>query len=265
MITINSLDNKKIKDLARLRKAGERRGRELIIIDGQREIEMALGAGVEALELFYCPALITAGSELMNNFLGREANKLIEVSAMVFQKICYKEKPDGFLLLAKEPVRSLDNIKLGKNPLVIILEAVEKPGNLGAIIRTAYAVGAEAVIINSNQTDIYNPNVIRASEGFIFIEPVVKAGFTETEAWLKKHKIKSLAAATKAKEDYHNVNLKGPVAIVLGSEASGLSTQWLKAADKLVKITMKKGIDSLNVSVAGAIIAFEALRQRGGL
>jgi len=262
MTIINSLDNKKIKDLAHLRKAGKRRGRELIIIDGQREIEMALKAGVEAVELFYCPTLITSGSELMNSFLGLEADKLTEVSAAVFQKICYKEKPDGFLLLAKEPVRTLDNLKLGKSPLIIILEAVEKPGNLGAIIRTAYAVGADAVIINSSQTDIYNPNVIRASEGFIFIEPVVKAEVAETVAWLKKHKIKSLAAATKAKEDYHNVNLKGPVAIVLGSEAEGLSTKWLKAADKLLKIPMKKGIDSLNVSVASAIIVFEAQRQR---
>jgi TrmH family RNA methyltransferase len=107
--------------------------------------------------------------------------------------------------------------------------------------------------------------VIRASEGYIFIEPVVKAGFAETVAWLKKYKIKSLAAATKARENYSVVNLKGPVAIVLGSEADGLSTKWLKVADKLLKIPMKKGTDSLNVSVAGAIIAFEALRQRGGL
>jgi TrmH family RNA methyltransferase len=264
MVTINSLENKKIRDLVRLRKAGARRQRGLIIIDGRREIEMALKAGAEAVELFYVPSFITDQEEAADNLFGLEDEKLAAVSASVFKKICYKEKPDGFLLLAKRPVQALDHIKLKKNPLIIILEAVEKPGNLGAIIRTAYATGADAVIINSDQTDIYNPNVIRASEGFVFIEPVLKADLAETMAWLKKHKIKSLAAATNGKEYYTDINLNGPTAIILGSEADGLSLQWLEAADKLIKIPMQKGIDSLNVSVAGAVIAFEVLRQRSG-
>jgi TrmH family RNA methyltransferase len=262
MTAINSLENKKIKDLVRLQKTGARRRQGLVVIDGRREIEMALKAGLEAAALFYCPSLMIGRSRLTDNSFGLREEKLVEVSRAVFQKICYKEKPDGFLLLAKEPIRKLDNIELKKNPLVVILEAVEKPGNLGAIIRTAYAVGADAVIVNSHQTDIYNPNVIRASEGFVFIEPVLRVGLTETIAWLKKHKIKSLAAATSGAEYYTSVSLKGPIAIVLGSEADGLSQEWLKAADKLIKIPMKEGIDSLNVSVAGAIITFEALRQR---
>lgn len=261
MISINSSENKKIKELIRLRKSGERRQSGLIIIDGRREIETALKAGVEAVELFYSPSLITAQEEGIDD-LALEDSKITEVSANIFQKICYKENPDGFLLLAKKPDWALNDIKLKKAPLLIVLEAVEKPGNLGAIIRTAYAAGADAVIINSSQTDIYNPNVIRASEGFVFMVPVISADTAETINWLKKHKIKSLAAATSGSKTYTQANLKGPVAIILGSEADGLSANWLKAADRLIKIPMQKGIDSLNVSVAGAIIAFEALRQR---
>jgi TrmH family RNA methyltransferase len=156
----------------------------------------------------------------------------------------------------------LDKIKLSNNPLLVILEAVEKPGNLGAIIRTSYAAGVDAIIINDNQTDIYNPNVIRASEGFIFNKPIVIASVEETADWLRNNKILSYAAATTGKNNYTKEKLSEPAAIILGSEAYGLSDKWLKRADKLIKIPMEKGIDSLNVSVSGAIIIYEALRQR---
>jgi len=260
MKTITSVENDKIKDLVRLKKTSERRAEGLIIVDGQREVEMALKAGWEARELFFCPGLIKESVD----FFGISEEKRTEVSEAIFKKICYKDSPDGYFLLAKEKPKNLDQVKLSQNPLLVILESVEKPGNLGAIIRTAYAVGADAVIVNDSQTDIYNPNVIRASEGFVFEETVVVASREETGFWLKKKKIKSLAAATSGKIRYSSADLKGPLAIVLGSEADGLREEWLKTADKLVKIPMKKGIDSLNVSVSAAIIAYEALRQREG-
>jgi len=209
--------------------------------------------------LFYCPELAREGIGEFNN---RKDLEIIEVNEKVYKHICYKDKPDGFLALAEAKNLKLDDIKLKQNPLVIILEAVEKPGNIGAILRTAYAVGADAVIINDIKTDIYNPNIIRASEGHIFTNQVIVSSVKETISWLKKNKIISLAAATKSSKSYTKVNLKEGIAIVLGSEAEGLSKEWLSNAEKLIKIPMNRGIDSLNVSVSAAVILFEALRQR---
>ena len=193
MNIINSVNNQKIKEIAKLQKAGERRARGLFIIDGAREIELAQKAVTEISELFYSPGLVRKET---SDFFGLERDKITEVSETVFKKICYKESPDGYLAVAKIGVTKLKQIKLGKNPLIIVLEAVEKPGNLGAILRTAYAVGADAIIINSSQTDIYNPNVIRASEGFVFSKPVAVASVEETVTWLAENKILSYAAAT---------------------------------------------------------------------
>jgi len=257
MKKINSLSNPLVKEVSRLRKAGERQEQGLIVIDGAREIKAALAAGVSPRTLFFCPALVTDDS-----LINLSEDKMIEVTEEVFAKIAYKENPDGFLLVADRPVNSLRNVKLSNKPLVIILEKVEKPGNLGAILRTAYAVGADAVIVNDNQTDIYNPNVIRASEGYVFTVMVISAELSETITWLKKNKIKSRAASTGAKNNYTQVNWQEASAIVLGSEADGLSEEWLESAAELVKIPMKNGLDSLNVSVAAAVIAFEAVRQR---
>lgn len=259
MELINSVNNQKIKDLVKLQKASERREKQFIIIDGAREIELAKKSGVDILELFYCPALIRKEEK---NFFSITQEKITEVSEAVFKKICYKENPDGYFALARMELIGLDKIRLSGNPLLVILEAVEKPGNLGAIIRTAYAAGVDAIIINDSQTDIYNPNVIRASEGFVFNKPIVIASVEETADWLRGNKILSYAAATTGKNNYTKEKLSLPAAIILGSEAYGLSDKWLKRADKLIKIPMEKGIDSLNVSVSGAIIIYEALRQR---
>lgn len=259
MNLINSLNNQKIKDLVKLQKASERKAQQLIIIDGAREIGLAKKSGVELVELFYCPALV---KKEVKDFFGLDHEKITEITEAVFKKICYKENPDGYFALVKMKLIGLDKIKLSSNPLLVILEAVEKPGNLGAIIRTAYAAGVDAIIINDSQTDIYNPNVIRASEGFIFNKPIITASVEETADWLRSNKILSYAAATTGKNNYTKEKLSKPAAIILGSEAYGLSDKWLKRADKLIKIPMEKGIDSLNVSVSGAIIIYEALRQR---
>jgi len=260
MKKINSTVNPIISNTVRLKKAGERKKQGLIIIDGIREIALALKSGITVTTLFYCPSLSDADPKRVFSVPGEN---IIEVTEAVFNKISYKENPDGFLALALRPDLNLDDIKLDDQPLIIILEKVEKPGNLGAILRSAYAVGAAAVIINDNQTDIYNPNVIRASEGYVFSEPVVSFSLQDTLTWLKKNKIKSFAAATSARQNYTTIDWRLGSAIVLGSEAKGLSEAWLKSADELIKIPMVSGLDSLNVSVATAVIAFEALRQRG--
>lgn len=257
---ISSLANETIKETARLKKASDRKAAGLILIDGAREIELAVKAGVKIDKLFYCPTLIKNSAD---KFFGVANDKIWEVSEKVFEKICYKENPDGFLAVAQPRTIELSQIKLSARPLIVILEKVEKPGNLGAILRTAYAVGANAVILNDNQTDLYNPNVIRASEGQIFTQTIVTASVAETVKWLKEKKIKSFGATISGAKDYLKVDLSGSAAIVLGSEADGLSAAWLKAANELIKIPMREGIDSLNVSVSAAVILFEALRQSG--
>jgi len=260
MTTITSLANPKIKELVQLKKASHRRQSQLFTIDGLREILAAQKAGVNLIELYYCPTLIKKWPK--DQTFGLNDKKIVEVSETVFQKICYKEKSDGFLAVAEYKSLTLDQIKVSAQPLIVVLESVEKPGNLGAILRTAHAAQVDAIIINENQTDIYNPNIIRASEGCLFSQQVVIASTEETISWLQANKIKSLAAATKAIKSYTTIDLKKAIAIILGSESEGLSNNWLKKADGLIKIPMKSDIDSLNVSVSAAIIIFETLRQR---
>jgi len=199
MNIIHSTNNQKIKDLVKLKKAGERREQKIIIVDGAREIELAKKSGHEIKELFYCSSLI---KKEIKDFFGLEREKIIETSEAVFRKICYKENPDGYFATAKMPVLNLEKIKLSKNPLIVVLEAVEKPGNLGAILRTSYAAGVDVIIINDSQTDIYNPNVIRASEGFVFNQQIIVTSAAETVKWLRENKILSYAAATTGKNNY---------------------------------------------------------------
>jgi len=280
MLKIESLQNEKIKKIIRLRKPSERREAGLIVVEGKKEIEMALAGGWEIQEFYFCPEFDRADGRRASGcpLSGVGEEKMVEVSREVFQKMSYRDTPDGFLAVFKNfKNQELNNLKINKNiingrranvcppsrtALIIILESVEKPGNLGAILRTADAVGADAVIINDSQTDIFNPNVIRASRGTIFTVPVAIAGVKETQEWLKKNKIKSFSATDKAKKDYTRINFKKSCAIILGSEDKGLSDEWLEAADEQVKISMNGKTDSLNVSVAGAVMAFEARRQR---
>lgn len=253
---IISAHNDRIQNIVKLNKPRERQKQGLIIIEGEREIELALQAKYAISELFFCPEITP------KNKFEKAGLETVEVNEAIFHKIAHKEKPDGYLALAKPEYLELKDIKLSANPLVIILETVEKPGNLGAILRTAYAAKVDAVIIADPQTDIYNPNVIRASMGRVFTNQVAAADTPEIMAWLKKNKIKSYGATTKAKKYYHQTNLKKACAIVMGTEATGLSAKWLKALDEELKIPMQAKIDSLNVSVSTAIIAYEAQRQR---
>jgi len=253
---INSLQNEKIKNIVKLRESSRERAIEgLFIVEGLREIELALLAKVEIENLYYCPTMAGDTPPLA-------AENIIEVSEKVFAKISLRENPDGFLALAKIKKLELGKLKLKANPLLIILEAVEKPGNLGAILRTADAAGADAVIINDSKTDIYNPNVIRASQGTAFTVPTLTASVKETLEFCNKNKIKTLATTPVADLDYTKADFGSACAIVLGAEDKGLSQAWLEAAEEKIKINMRGRIDSLNVSVSAAIIVFEALRQR---
>lgn len=255
MKQISSTANSRIKEIIKLQSSRERRKTGQIIIEGSREIELALKADFNILEIYHCP-------DIYQDSIPETRAELIEVSQPVFAKIAYKENPEGLLAIAEPKFLKLADIKTAKNPLIIVLENVEKPGNLGAILRTAYAAKIDAVIVNEPQTDIYNPNVIRASMGHIFTVPTVIADTKKTITWLKENDIKAYATAITAQENYTEVNYKKVSAIVMGTENSGLSREWLEAADKQIIIPMQAGMDSLNVSVSTAIVIYEALRQR---
>jgi RNA methyltransferase, TrmH family len=255
---ITSTTNPKIKKIVKLQKASERREQGVFIIEGFKEITFALEAGYTIDSLFYCPDIIT------NIDVKKiSAKNIFEITREVFAKIAYREGSDGMLAIVKQINRTLKDIKLTPNPFIIVIEAIEKPGNLGAILRTADASKADAVIIADPRTDIYNPNVIRSSVGCVFTTQVVACTNQEVFDWLKKNNISVYAAALHPKsETYFNFNYTKPTAIVLGTEADGLTDFWLMNSDEKIIIPMLGKNDSLNVSNAAAILAYEVVRQR---
>lgn len=257
---ISSTHNPKIKSLLALDKPRERRKQQLFVIEGKKEIGMALDAGYKISNLFYCDDIISL-PEL--KALKVEEKFLVRVTRAVFDKIAVRENSGGVIAVAEMKVHSLNQIKLSKNPLLLILEGVEKPGNLGAILRTADASGADAVIICDPQTDFYNPNVIRSSIGCIFTKQVAAATSEETIQWLKKNNIFILCTYLEASKPYHTLDYTKPSAIVMGTESTGLTELWTKNADANIIIPMGGKIDSMNVSTAAAVVVFEARRQRG--
>lgn len=252
---INSLQNPKIKNIVSLRKAAKRKKQELFIIDGLREIKVAHDYGFEFEDIFYCPEISNEKPDFFNQ-------EITITSLEVFKKIAYSENPNGWLATAKPKYYGLEDIKKKNNYLFLVLESVEKPGNLGAIIRTAYAANLDAVIINQSQTDLYNPNVIKASSGHVFSSMVVIASKEKSLEWFKKNKVKIFATSIKAAKSYEKIDWHNSSAIILGSEAYGLGDFWLNNSNQNIIIPMQKGIDSLNVSVSAGIIAYEAKRQR---
>ena len=252
---ITSPQNNLIKNIVRLRKARLRKRQDLVVIDGLREIKVAFDYGFEFVEILHCPDL---------NHETRAESPLTptEVSPQNFKKIAYADNPNGWLALVRPRYCRLDQLKLKANPLILVLEAVEKPGNLGAMLRTAYAAKVDAVILNNLQTDLYNPNVIKASSGHVFSDQVILEDKETTLAWLKEKKVKIFATNIKAAKVYTAIDWKKAAAIVMGTEASGLSDFWIENADENIIIPMQAGIDSLNVSVSAGILVFEARRQR---
>jgi TrmH family RNA methyltransferase len=255
---ITSLQNSLVKQAHALREASERRRQGMTIIDGAREIKRAFEAGVDLYKVFY----VKGQQGALLKHLQDSKLEWIEVDTKVMEKLVYGERHEEMIALAKTPHLSLQDLKLSAKPLVVVLESLEKPGNLGAVLRTCDGVGVEAVLVCDPHTDVYNPNVIRSSTGVVFRMPVVCAGAVEVFSFLRSKEIKICASAPSAAKLYTQADLKGAWAIVLGSEDQGLSDYWLKNADVTVKIPMHGLADSLNVSTTAAIILYEALRQR---
>jgi RNA methyltransferase, TrmH family len=258
--TITSAQNPKIKNLLALEKPRERRQLGLFVIEGRKEISLAVEAGYKIENVFYCDELIS--QEELKKFSFSE-KLLISVSREVFDKVAIRENSGGLLAVAQQKTHTLDSIGLSANPLVLVLVSVEKPGNLGAILRTADAAGLDAVIICDPKTDFYNPNVIRSSVGCVFANQVASATSEETLSWLKKNNIVPYSTYLKASRRYHTVDYTKPCAIVMGTEATGLSDMWITDDKNSIIIPMRGKIDSMNVSTAAAVIVFEARRQRG--
>ncbi len=252
---ITSKSNPKIKNVVKLQKSSERREQNRIIIEGRREIERAVACGFVVDTLFIC-------NDILKESVSIAANHVEEVTLEVFEKIAYREGSDGLLAVAIPKYADLKSFKPKKNPLIIVLETVEKPGNLGAIMRTADAAGVDAVIIADPRTDLYNPNAIRASIGTIFSVPLFACSSEECINWLRENNIKIYCTYLKASIDYLEADFKQGSAIVMGTEATGISDIWVDAADQNLIIPMNGIADSLNVSVTTAIVVFEAIRQR---
>ena len=235
------------------------------MVEGCREVSHCLDAGFVPRTLFICGEFISEDD--LNDIVGKaEAlNKNVgieQVPSGIYSKIAYRGSTEGIIAEVASKERTLDSLKIGKKPLIIVLESVEKPGNLGAVLRSADAADADAVIVCDPLTDLYNPNLIRASLGAIFTRQVAAATSEEAIAWLRSHHIQILTAQLQDSSLYYDTDMTGPTAIVMGTESTGLTDIWRKAANARIRIPMLGRLDSLNVSASAAILLFEALRQR---
>ena len=262
METITSFQNPKIKNILLLQeKSRERKKQGLFVVEGERELLLALEGGYNVEMLFTCTQLKPLAVEVVQKL--SEVSKLYDLSKPVFDKLAYRENSDGLIAIVKAKPNGLENVKLSDNPFIIVLEAVEKPGNLGAIMRTADAAQVDAVVVCDPLCDMYNPNVIRSSVGCLFTTQIAIATSEEVLVWLRKNGVASYAAELQASQWYHETDMCKACAVVMGTEADGLTDFWLKNADARIKIPMRGKIDSLNVSVSTAVLTFEAMRQRG--
>lgn len=260
---ITSIHNPRIKALVKLKKRSERDEQGVFFTEGYRPITRALAAGFTFTELYYCPEWFLGTNEQAVLDRAQKAGaELIRVGKEAFVKIAYRERPEGLLAIGRQWHTNLNDLALSSNPFIIVVEAIEKPGNLGTILRSADATGAEAVIVCDAVTDLFNPNVVRASTGVLFTTPTVITDSKSAMAFLRDKGIKSLAATPAANDLYTDVDLTQPVAIVMGSEQFGLTDLWLDNCDLPVRLPMAGIADSLNVSAATVAIAYEVVRQR---
>ncbi len=258
---IKSIQNPFIRQLVQLKdKSRERKNTGTFLIEGEREITLALKGNYELETILIYPELFSL--EQLNNFTTQEVNS-IEVSKEVYQKLAYRDTTEGILAIAKSKDHSISCLKFkSNNPLILIAEAPEKPGNIGAILRTADAANADAVIIANPKSDLYNPNIIRSSVGCVFTNQIAMGSTTDIIAFLKENSINIYCAALQASVNYNTQDFTKPTAIVVGTEATGLSEEWLENSTQNIIIPMQGEIDSMNVSVAAGILIFEAKRQR---
>jgi RNA methyltransferase, TrmH family len=262
-LTISSPSNPRVKWLVGLRKRRNRDAAGVCLVEGYAELRLAMDAGVSPLTLYHCPDLVGDGVQrrlLQDIGVGTE---IIALAPAAFAKASVRESPDGWLAVVPSPVQTLESLQLSDRPLVLVCESVEKPGNLGALLRTAEAVGLDAVIAASPVTDWGNPNVVRASKGALFAVPVADGSADDVAAWLTGHRLHVVAADPAANALVTDIDLTLPTAIVVGAEHEGLSHVWRGPRSTLARLPMRGRINSLNVSAAAAVVAYEAIRQRG--
>ncbi|MEM9076882.1 MAG: RNA methyltransferase [Bacteroidota bacterium] len=260
---ISSAQNPLVKKIVQLQdKSRERRKTGIFVVEGAREIKLAKKGGYHVTHLFFVSEILNSPVEELKSILPEA--EFIELSKSVYEKIAYRQSTEGVLALAKSKSHTIEDIGFSsESPLVLVAEAPEKPGNIGALLRTADAAGLDAVLIANPKSDVYNPNIIRSSVGCVFTTQIGMGSTEEIIAFLKNKGISIRCAALTASKDYINSNLTGPLAIVVGTESSGLSDEWLNNSDENLIIPMRGEIDSMNVSVSAAILIFEAVRQRG--
>lgn len=267
ILELTSLHNPKVKNAVKLFDRKDRDEMGLFMIEGYRELKRAADRGVKIETLFICPQLFLGENEgALIEKIRKSGAEVFSCDPKVCKKLSYRDRPDGLVAIAKQMKQTLEDLSAKltskKNPFFLIAESIEKPGNLGTIMRSCDAVGIDGVIVCDRCTDIYNPNVVRASVGTLFTIPVVEAQSHETLAWLKKQGVQILSSTPSASLEYTESDLSGPVAIVVGTEQLGLSDTWLSAADLKVKIPMMGVADSLNVATATTLLLYEVLRQR---
>lgn len=262
MSNITSLQNQHVKMAVSLRERRTREETGLFLIEGYRELKRAIDSGRKIESLFVCPEFFLGENE--GELIRKSNAKIFECSAQVFAKISYRDRPDGLLGISPQMHLSLSDLDshLSQTPFLLIAESIEKPGNLGTILRSSDAAGVDAVIVCDPTTDIHNPNVVRSSIGTLFTLPVLEADSQETLSYLKRQKIAIVAATPHADLEFTQANFTVPLAIVVGTEQYGLSENWMKNADIAVRIPMCGVADSLNVASATTLLLYEVLRQR---
>jgi TrmH family RNA methyltransferase len=258
MKQITSVQNPFIKSLIQLQeKAKARKQSGTFLIEGMREIELAIKGNYEIETILFLPELVS------NNQITKLTDNPIEITKEVYQKLAYRDTTEGILAVAKTKSLQLADLQLSENPLILVMEAIEKPGNIGAVLRTCDAAKIDAVIIANPKTDLYNPNIVRSSVGCLFTNQIATGSTEEVIDYLMQKNINFYSATLQNSTSYHTQNYTLPTALVVGTEATGLSELWRKKATQNIIIPMQGEIDSMNVSVAAAILIFEAKRQRG--
>lgn len=258
-----SPSNPRIKSVARLRDRRERESSGLTVVDGAREVRRALDAGVEVVEAFVCePLLAGEDARAALDALATRDIRVTTTTQPAFAKLAFGDRAEGIVAVIRAPSLQLTDLRLPDHPLVVVIEGVEKPGNVGAVLRSADGAGADALIAASPRTDLANPNVIRASAGTIFSVPLAAASSDDVLAWLRERRIRVVAARVQADRLYTDADLTGPLALALGGETDGLTAAWQADDVEAVRLPMHGVADSLNVSVSAAILLYEARRQR---
>lgn len=261
---IQSRQNDQVKNLVKLRERKHRDRQERFLVEGLRETGHALGAGFEIERVYFCPECFPSEkhSEFIDSLRRTAQTGLTRLSEEAFEKASHREGPDGLLAVAKQRGNALSELNLPENPLLLVVEGIEKPGNLGALLRSADGAGVDAVILLDCVLDLYNPNAIRSSQGLVFALPIVNCERDRFTAWLKDNRIVSCATTPDTESMHWEMDFRGPTALLLGSESDGLSDFWLEQADHKIKIPMCGRADSLNVAAAAAVCLYEARRQR---